>query len=1342
MDHRAAARHGRPGDHHRVGAGRHHERPPRIACSSRAAPPSRLPPRRRRLGLLHEPRRATPALPTAAHVPVRATDAAGNTAPRRRAPGRSSRRPRDDDHDGPPRARSPPLRHPLFGADEPAPRSNAASTPPPSRPARARSTLTDLADGEPHLRGRRHRHRGQHRRHPRDGHLDGRHDRAASRSTSGPEPDGRHVREHRLRRRDTRDPHLHARRRRPSRRARAPSGPGLALGATPSRSPRPTPRATPAAPPRAWTVVDAAAPRRPSKRPRRPHQQRRGHRLQPTRRLHLRVRARRCRLRGLHEPGRAHRPRRRRRTPSRSAPPTRRATPTPRPAAPGRSTRPRPRRRSRARRRARPRRPRGLHLLGGRRWRDVRMPPRRRRLRTLRLARRSPLADGEHTFAVRATDAAGNTDPTPATRHLDGRHGRAGDDDHGGAASCDHADLRGLHLLGAATPARPSNARSTTAPSRPARARRASPASPTAEHTFRVRATDAAGNTGAAATRSLDGRHGRPRDDDRRRPGGPDEPRDATFAFSARAGATFECKLGDGALRTCTSPSSSPASPTASTRSASAPPTPRATPVPPPSRTWTVDTIAPETTIDSGPAGLRQTSRARRSRSAPRAGATFECKLGAGDDFDPCTSPRTTRPGRRRAHVPRPRHRRRRQHGHRRARTWTVDTAAPDTTIDSGPAGTVRRVNATFAFSRSRRHLRVQARRRGDFEPCTSPDEYTDLADGEHTFRVRATDAAGNTGHRRAAPGRSTRPGPRRTSSRPRRSGPGHRRDVRVRRRPGRHLRVQARPRRRRGPVRPVQEPADVTGLAEGEHTFKRPRHRRGGQHRPGRRTDVAGRHDAAHDDDRPDARQAHPGPARRVHLRRERAGRPLRVQARRRRAHPVRRVHEPARLHRPRRRQLRLPRPRGRPGRQHRRARRRTSGASTTRRRRRRSPMAPTPAPAPAAPRSASTPTSPRAFECRRDEQEAARRARPRTSTTDLGVGAHIFRVRAIDRAGNQGEADTHDWTIVDTTPPTTTIGEKPDKHTQDRRARVHVRRERAGRALRVPARWRRAHPLRDVREPARLHRPRRRQYIFSVRAVDRAGNPASPTTTSGPSTPRPPITTIGQRPDKTTTARRAEFGFDAERARRALRVPPRRAGDWHACVSPKDYTDLGWAATPSASARSTAPATSATPDVYDWTIVAPPPTCAATTVTVEANADSWLLQSSRDKNHGNDGDAKVTTKANDNARAVFRFPLPAIPAGCVVTDAKLRLWANSWKTGRTLEANRLASGLEGERDHLAQPAGHGRATPPAPPRARTGWPGRSPARPEPLQRRQPRLPRPRQGRGQRRCRAGLQHP
>jgi hypothetical protein len=65
---------------------------------------------------------------------------------------------------------------------------------------------------------------------------------------------------------------------------------------------------------------------------------------------------------------------------------------------------------------------------------------------------------------------------------------------------------------------------------------------------------------------------------------------------------------------------------------------------------------------------------------------------------------------------------------------------APNTVIKSGPSGTVRSTTATFAFkAKPKRGAVLQCRLdRGRFKRCTSPVTYTNLAQGPHTFAVRA----------------------------------------------------------------------------------------------------------------------------------------------------------------------------------------------------------------------------------------------------------------------------------------------------------------------------------------------------------------------------------------------------------------------------------------------------------------------------------------------------------------------------------------------------------------------------------------------------------------------------
>jgi hypothetical protein len=75
-----------------------------------------------------------------------------------------------------------------------------------------------------------------------------------------------------------------------------------------------------------------------------------------------------------------------------------------------------------------------------------------------------------------------------------------------------------------------------------------------------------------------------------------------------------------------------------------------------------------------------------------------------------------------------------------------VDTTAPQTTIDSGPSGPTNDSTPTFAFSSSEAGSSFQCNLdAAGFAPCSSPLTTASLADGPHSFEVRATDKAANT---------------------------------------------------------------------------------------------------------------------------------------------------------------------------------------------------------------------------------------------------------------------------------------------------------------------------------------------------------------------------------------------------------------------------------------------------------------------------------------------------------------------------------------------------------------------------------------------------------------------
>ncbi len=180
-------------------------------------------------------------------------------------------------------------------------------------------------------------------------------------------------------------------------------------------------------------------------------------------------------------------------------------------------------------------------------------------------------------------------------------------------------------------------------------------------------------------------------------------------------------------------------------------------------------------------------------------------------------------------------------------------------------------------------------------------------------------------------------------------------------------------------------------------------------------------------------------------------------------------------------------------------------------------------------------------------------------------------------------------------------------------------------------------------------------------------------PATGGGGGDTTAPQTTVDTGPSGSTTATTASFTFSSSEPGSTFTCSL-DAASFAACTSPVHLTGLGMGAHQfRVAATDAAGNPDASPAVHTWTVTSG---CAAGgTVTVGANADSWLLQSSASSNYGQDSVVKMDSKSGNNARALVRFALPTLPAGCSVTSATLKLYAGSHKTGRTLQALQVTS-------------------------------------------------------------------
>jgi hypothetical protein len=376
----------------------------------------------------------------------------------------------------------------------------------------------------------------------------------------------------------------------------------------------------------------------------------------------------------------------------------------------------------------------------------------------------SGLSTGSHTFSVRATDAAGNTDASPAmqtwtiTAPSDTTPPNTTIDSGPNASTTStSASFAFSSSESGSTFACQLDSGSWASCTSP----KAYSALGTGSHTFNVRATDAAGNVDASPasqTWTIDppADNTPPDTSISAGPSGSTTSTSASFTFAAsESGSVFECKLDAGAWASCTSPKAynglSTGSHTFSVRATDVAGNTDASPA---TRTWTIDAPAdntpPDTSITAGPSGSTASTSASFTLAASESGSVFECKLDAGA-WASCTSPKAYNGLSTGSHTfsARATDLAGNTDASPATRTWTItappDTTAPDTSITAGPSGATNDATPTFTLASSETGSTFACRvDSGAWGSCTSPWTAPVLADGNHTVGVRATDAAGN----------------------------------------------------------------------------------------------------------------------------------------------------------------------------------------------------------------------------------------------------------------------------------------------------------------------------------------------------------------------------------------------------------------------------------------------------------------------------------------------------------------------------------------------------------------------------------------------------------------------
>jgi hypothetical protein len=358
------------------------------------------------------------------------------------------------------------------------------------------------------------------------------------------------------------------------------------------------------------------------------------------------------------------------------------------------------------------------------------------------------LADGPHTCHVRAKDAAGNIDPTPAvfswtvdTLPPDTSIAQA---PPAASNSNSAAFAYATTEPGCAFERKLDNGTFVVVGATETLAGLAD-----GSHTVQVRARDAAGNvdpTPAIYTWTVDTVP--PDTTITQAPPAVTSATSATFAFTAsEAVCSFQGSLDGAAFVAVLSPLTLQGIAEGSHvyRVRAVDPAGNVDPTPA-THPWVIDATPPDTTISQAPPALTNATTATFAFTASEAGCTFEGKLD-GATFQVIASPLVLHGLGEGAHTYQVRARD--AAGNVDASpatfTWTIDTTPPETTLTQVPPSPSGSSSAMFAFTASEAGCTFQrSLDGGGYVAVGSPDTLLNLEAGAHLYRVRAVDAAGN----------------------------------------------------------------------------------------------------------------------------------------------------------------------------------------------------------------------------------------------------------------------------------------------------------------------------------------------------------------------------------------------------------------------------------------------------------------------------------------------------------------------------------------------------------------------------------------------------------------------